>query len=491
MSFRRRFITIIALSIVMLVATCLTFIQLREEGDEQREVAARERGAALVAALLHQLEGQAVAGASTLAPEAVRSLTAFVDDVIAQNPDASAGLCARDGSLLLSRSVEPPRLPPGPTGMHPGARVKLLPADRDVATRVCQASVLDRPTHERLAMPRDVLLACAQASGDTLAAWSIVRLPPFGNDAQRARLRAKFAVMGLASLALLGLTVSALLALHRGARALDSALLRLQGDLRADVGRPRALELGRIADGLRAMANHLADARDHERALERRLERDQRLAGLGRVVAGVAHEVRNPITGIKLKLDGLARRGLDARSSEDVRICLQEIARLDRVVSSMLLVARDAPTERAEVDVGALLRERLAQSSALASKRGVDLRLAGAASLTTNGEALTRIVDNLLRNAIEASPEGGAVDVRAVSDEAGVRIEIIDRGPGIPEARLHELYEPFFSMKPEGTGLGLFLSRTLVKGLGARLAYERRADTTAFVVHFAPGAAEG
>ncbi|APR75467.1 Flagellar sensor histidine kinase FleS [Minicystis rosea] len=506
MSFRVRFLAIIVLSIVMLAATALTFIQLREEGDAAREAAAKERGDAIVAALLQSAARRGIGNdAAALSADDMRSFSEIVDEAIARSPDASAGLCARDGALILARSATPSPPPPGahpamddehpppPIRPHADGRMWLPPADRDVAMNACRAAGAVRPAHARRLMPRDLLLASAQTGPGAIAAWSVVRLPPFGTDGARARLRAKFAVMGIVPIILLGLTVSALLGLRRGARDLEASLLRLQDDLRAEVGRPRALELGRIADGLSAMARHLADARAAERALQRRLARDERLAGLGRVVAGVAHEVRNPITGIKLKLDVLARRGLDARSGDDVRTCLQEIARLDRIVSSMLVVARGAPLPeaRAEIDLGALLRERIAQAAGLAEQRTVNVRLSGSASLTTSAEALTRVIDNLLRNAIEASPEGSTVDVHIARGHTGVSLTIEDRGPGVPEARLPELYEPFFSTKPEGTGLGLFLSRTLVRGLGAELVYERRDDTTVFAIHFGKEPADG
>jgi signal transduction histidine kinase len=159
----------------------------------------------------------------------------------------------------------------------------------------------------------------------------------------------------------------------------------------------------------------------------------------------------------------------------------------------MLVVARGAPLPeaRARIDLGALLRERAAQAAGLAEQRRVEVRVAGAASLESSAEALTLVVDNLLRNAIQASPEGAVVQGRVAGGGGSVRLEIEDRGPGVPEERLPELYEPFFSTKPEGTGLGLFLSRSLAQGLGARLAYERRDGATVFVLHFGEEPTDG
>src|SRR3954469_17304484 len=101
MSFRVRFLAIIVLSIVMLAAAALTFVQLREEGDAEREPAAEERGDAIVAALLQNVARKGLGEAGALSPEDTRSFGAIMAEVIAGAPAASAGLCARDGALIL------------------------------------------------------------------------------------------------------------------------------------------------------------------------------------------------------------------------------------------------------------------------------------------------------------------------------------------------------------------------------------------------------
>ena len=246
-------------------------------------------------------------------------------------------------------------------------------------------------------------------------------------------------------------------------------------------GLAAAAELARIAQDHDSMAGDLAQSRDRERVLERDLARGRRLASLGRVVAGMAHEVRNPITGIKLMLEGLVRRGLDERAARDVGLCLEEIARLDRVVGSLLLVSRASPQPTAELQLSHLVDERLRHAEPNAQLRKVVLTREGDALAPCNADSLTRVVDNLVRNAIEASPEGGRVTVQLESDAREARIVIGDQGQGVPKAREQELFEPFFTLKPNGTGLGLFLSRTLVVAQGGRLSYAR-AGHTAFTV---------
>ena len=92
------------------------------------------------------------------------------------------------------------------------------------------------------------------------------------------------------------------------------------------------------------------------------------------------------------------------------------------------------------------------------------------------------MIDNLVRNAVEASPTGAEVRVILTDAASGARLDVVDHGGGIPEDRLPELFEPFFTLKPEGTGLGLFLSRSLLEAQGGHLAYARDDGVTRFTV---------
>jgi signal transduction histidine kinase len=223
------------------------------------------------------------------------------------------------------------------------------------------------------------------------------------------------------------------------------------------------------------MARHLAEAQERERALSKSLEHEQRLAALGRIAAGVAHEIRNPLAGMKLRLDLMARTpGVAPDLQTDVRACLEEVDRLDRVVRSMLGVARASEKSAPEeIDLAVLVDERIKLVEG-------NVRRQGEGRVRTDRDPLSRVVDNLIRNAVEASSKDAEVVVMLEPAEKGTTITVIDHGPGVPEARSAELFEPFFTTKPEGTGLGLFLSRSLVKALGGTLTYSRQEDSTRF-----------
>jgi signal transduction histidine kinase len=116
----------------------------------------------------------------------------------------------------------------------------------------------------------------------------------------------------------------------------------------------------------------------------------------------------------------------------------------------------------------------------------VTIRTAGgSASVAADGDAMARALDNLLRNAIEASPDGGTIAATVYDDGAAVRVRVQDTGGGVPAGRVGELFEPFFTTKPEGTGLGLAISRAIARAHGGDVIYAREADVTRFELSLA------
>lgn len=148
----------------------------------------------------------------------------------------------------------------------------------------------------------------------------------------------------------------------------------------------------------------------------------------------------------------------------------------------MLLVARKTPACPKLLSLAELTDERMSLLRELADKRHVTLSRIGEAKALANRITLTRALDNLLRNAIEASPRDGAVRVALASRDAKATIDVMDAGPGVPRDRIAELFEPFFTTKAEGTGLGLWLSRSLLEIDAGTLAYERESEQTHFIV---------
>jgi signal transduction histidine kinase len=300
-------------------------------------------------------------------------------------------------------------------------------------------------------------------------------------------LRTIVLALALLSLGLVIASLRTLTAVERGVSSLRSSLAALAKDLGAPVSHPALRELDEVAGGVAALALELRRAQQEHERLTQKLGERERLAALGRVAAGIAHEVRNPLAAMKLRAD-LARTGGEATPSvaRDLEDIASEIARLDRLVSDLLVLAGRRAGPRVEVDIGALVERRVALASLWANERGIRFTVTGHGTASVDADAIARAVDNLLRNAVEASPTGAQVEARiasGVADEGGaVRIDVIDRGPGVAVERAAELFEPFFTTKPEGTGLGLALARAVATAHGGALTYSRDGGASCFTL---------
>jgi signal transduction histidine kinase len=207
--------------------------------------------------------------------------------------------------------------------------------------------------------------------------------------------------------------------------------------------------------------------------------RAEQLAAVGQLAASIAHEVRNPLTSIKLlvgaALTGHCPRGL---SEPDLQVIHDEVGRLERKVQSLLDFARPLEIGSEPQDIGEvvrqvvdLVRERLTRQSV---RLAVDVP-AGAVSAELDADQFKGVLVNLIFNALDAMPGGGALDVRlARAPDGGVRLTVEDTGPGIDPKVADRLFTPFFSTKPTGTGLGLSVSRRIVQAHGGTLTAVNR-----------------
>lgn len=317
-----------------------------------------------------------------------------------------------------------------------------------------------------------VLLAQPTPAGEIAWAGLLVPPPRYWNF-----WMALVALLAMATALLVTTATSAVVSFRRSAAALNRCLLALAEDLSTPVPRPPVLELVEVADGIRGLAGRLVQARKEQERLAQELSQKERLAALGRVVAGVAHEVRNPLASIKLRLDLAAvDRSLPKAVESAIGHASAEIARLDRLVADLLLVAGRHTGPRVQTSLGALLRARIEALGPWAALREVTLIASGDGTAMIDAESVARAVDNLLRNAVEASPPGAAVTAEVLMTANLCRVRVHDCGPGV--ANSAELFEPFFTTKPAGTGLGLAISRAIARAHGGEVSYHRREPET-------------
>jgi signal transduction histidine kinase len=218
-----------------------------------------------------------------------------------------------------------------------------------------------------------------------------------------------------------------------------------------------APEFQSLRQALRELADALAVARDRELEAER-------LRAFREVARRVAHEIKNPLTSMRIAVEQLQRPAVRAGKEADlpVDILAAETDRLERLAKEFSELGRLPEGPRSEVD----LRELLEELGRSAVPEGVEVQLtANGAPTTVMGqyEPLRRAFANLLRNASEAMGGSGTIDVAVRRDGDAVTVTIADHGPGIPAEQRHRVFEPYFTTKVDGTGLGLALVRQTVE----------------------------
>lgn len=225
-----------------------------------------------------------------------------------------------------------------------------------------------------------------------------------------------------------------------------------------------------------------------ESAARHRNQQQERLAAIGTLAAGLAHEIRNPLNGAQLHVSFLARalaKSENPDAIEAVQVIDDEIKRLARLVTEFLDFARPRPLTRASVSLSAIVNRAASLVTERARSAGVavvrDLPSADI-SLSADGGKLEQVLLNLLQNGIEALVEGGGtVTVRARRGPHHVVVEIEDDGPGITVEGA-PIFDAFFSTKPEGTGLGLAIVHRIVSDHGGTVDVDSRPGRTRFRV---------
>jgi len=221
-------------------------------------------------------------------------------------------------------------------------------------------------------------------------------------------------------------------------------------------------------DALRQALRDLAGALDTAR--ERELEAE-RLRAFREVARRVAHEIKNPLTSMRIAVDQMRRTvgPLDSRTDTAIQVMAAETDRLQRLAKEFSEFGKLPEGPQSEVDVAELLEE-LGRTSV---PDGVEVRLTangGRRTILGHYEPLRRAFANLYRNAAEAMQGTGAIDVTVSSADAGLLVTIADHGPGIP-ADLHQrVFEPYFTTKSDGTGLGLALVRITMEAHGGTIS---------------------
>jgi signal transduction histidine kinase len=267
------------------------------------------------------------------------------------------------------------------------------------------------------------------------------------------------------------------------------------------MGRATAGPLSSEAVALgQTMANHIAIAIDNARlydALRRATEdlvRSERLALLGQLAGGVGHELRNPLGAIGNTAYYLRMRlgaGEDPKVQKHLAILDREIRRANKIVTDLLDFSRLKPPHRMPADLNDIIRDVLTRLSEEPSvKRETDL--AGSLPLVlVDADQVGQVFLNLVVNAVEAMPEGGTLTIHTRSTGDAIVTSFTDTGIGIPPENLEKIFQPLFTTKTKGIGLGLAVSRRLIEANGGTLVVESRPGEGSTFTVTIPVAASG
>ena len=236
------------------------------------------------------------------------------------------------------------------------------------------------------------------------------------------------------------------------------------------------IENARLVDELRQAAAEL-EARVEQRTKELRetqvqVIRAEKMAAVGRLAASVAHEVNNPLQAITLHLQLMADDDLNQASKEELDIVQQEVDRIAVIVQRLLEFQRPKHGRRTLQTVPHLLDDVLALAGKQLQRSMIAVireDKAGLEPIMVAGDQLKQVFLNLILNALEAMPDGGELTIRSRPIDERVEISFTDIGPGIEPEQLSQIFEPFFSTKHTGSGLGLAVSQEIVADHGGSL----------------------
>ncbi|MFD1705936.1 PAS domain S-box protein [Siminovitchia sediminis] len=211
-----------------------------------------------------------------------------------------------------------------------------------------------------------------------------------------------------------------------------------------------------------------------QKKTEELIHRTEKLSVVGQLAAGIAHEIRNPLTAIK----GFTQLLRKESHNDYFEVMLSELERIEEIVSDLLILAKPQPSKTEKVHIGALIEDTIDLFKSEALLRNVEIH--SHIQLThqcIEGEAdkLKQVYINLIKNAIEAMPDGGTIEISAYPENGKIITQIKDSGIGIPDERLSKLGEPFYSTKEQGTGLGLMICNRIIKNHNGKMKIESTA----------------
>ncbi len=332
----------------------------------------------------------------------------------------------------------------------------------------------------------------AQGSPDK---WGSVKIGLSLADTQREirQTRLVLILIGIAGfgLGLVGATVLSR-RISRPIRGLAEGTVRIsRGDFSHRIPIESGDEFGELARSFNDMTARLLDTRERMEETQKKLIQAEKLAQIGRLAATIAHEIRNPLTSVKLNIQKVVEDGrLPALEMEHLAITQEGIVQIEKFIKELLNFTRVSELHRARFPVSQILDESLKVMAGCfrEKKVGLERRIEdGLPEVNVDGDKMRQVFLNLIRNAWEAVGNGGRIKLSASLAGEGparqVRVRVSDNGCGIPEKDWENIFEPFYTTKASGFGLGLANARKIIEQHGGTIRVVRkRTPGTAFEV---------
>lgn len=229
-------------------------------------------------------------------------------------------------------------------------------------------------------------------------------------------------------------------------------------------------------------------ARDvsNERKLEQEMARLARLNLVGQTAAAIGHEIRNPMTTVRGLLQLLNEKETGEKNKEYYMIMLEELDRANAIISEYLGLAKKKPTLLSEGNINDIIRSLypLMQATAVEGNKQLDLILGDIGQIMLDQDEIRQVILNLVKNALEATPEKGHVTIKTGEDDGQAIVMIEDQGTGIAPHLLDKLGTPFFTTKEKGVGLGLAVCYSIAKRHKAKIEVRSSDHGTSFSLRF-------
>lgn len=481
-------VAILSIAVLLAIVATLRYTKSAVLNGEKKRLTETARS------LSQEYEDRAVSARRNNQPALLESpnssssqeLLALISHLVLQNAEGTGG-----GFYSLQQDTLGGSFYPAGAATPGSAENNNIPrGEHEAVLEVARRAALSRQSSEQvMTVPTGLFLISAVPIHDGYpvigSAWAVKHISdlPGAN-----RFRAYLITVGLALAALTSvlLTLLVIRSLQGGVRKIENGLQILENNLssRIDTTNEPA-EIQYIIEAINQLGVTLKGKIDREKQIEAQLRHAERLASLGRLVAGVAHEVRNPLATIRLRVQMCRRDAPNANVKESCHIALEEIERLNGIVNRLLSFARPIQLQLQQVDLKELVRERIRSFEAPASQRQVQLmtNLPARDFLgVVDKDRIGQVFDNVIQNALEAMADhGGTLSVslqyqtKKAEKHPHVSFEFQDTGKGMDPAVVSHVFDPFFTTKPSGTGLGLSISYELVRAHGGDIKIESEA----------------